>query len=142
VSIFSIDSLLLAQIDNAGQSYSAFNSATLGEIKIIDENLVDNRSDTYTNRIEVYNLYGSADGLTKQHMTQNGTYQISVFVEHDTGKGDIQKVCQEIIDSYQQVTTGEPDLNIDTISLTTPTVEDKFYRVDVSINYFHYNQFA
>ena len=145
MSFSSIDSLLLRQINNGTEENPFFTDSKNTEIPIVLESINDERSGN-GERLEVYNLYGNADSLSKCHTQQNGVYQISIMTEQNCGSPRTQDLAQELFNRFSRVTedtvqTDQPNLNIETISLNTPIVEGEFYRVDMSVNYFHYNDF-
>ena len=140
MTILSIDSLLLSQIDDSPDDDSSyFTDSEAVNYPIYDENLNDSRQENQE-RIEVYNLFGSTEDVAKYYDEPNGVYQISLFVETNAGKGNSFRIAQEIKERYTRVVSGSPDLNVQTISVNTPRVEGSLYRVDLSVNYFYFEQ--
>jgi hypothetical protein len=145
VSIFSIDSLIINQIDNASLSYPAFIDSLGQELRIYTPNDDNNRTLT-DERIEVDNLFGDAESISKYQEENNGAYQIAVFVKEDTGTGKLQRLLQELKNQYSRVITDtdidNPDLNIRSISPSSPRVDGKFYRAELTINYFSFDNWS
>lgn len=145
MSLFSIDSLIINQIDNGAQSYPAFVDSNLQEYRIYTQNDDFSQSGS-SEHIVVENLYGDAESISKYQEENNGAYQISVYLKEDTGRGKMQELLQEIKNSYRRITSdadiNNPDLNIRSISPNTPRVEGKFYRQDLTINYFSFDNWS
>lgn len=145
MSIFSIDSLIIDQIDNASLSYPAFIDSLGQELRIYTPNDDNNRTLT-DERIEVDNLFGDAESISKFQEENNGAYQIAVFVKEDTGTGKLQRLLQELKSQYSRVISdtdiNNPDLNIRSISPSSPRVDGKFYRAELTINYFSFDNWS
>ena len=140
MTVWSIDRLLLGQIDNDPSNESSyFQDSKAEQIVIIDEDETSNRFET-SQRIEVYNLLGPTDDIAKDFDEPSGVYQISLFTERNSGKGKAFRLAQELKVRYPRIVSGTPNLNVTQVGFNSPIPEGQFYRVELSVNYFYFEK--
>ena len=119
--------------------YKQSNDAGLG-YPIIIENQPEDKSSESTPFIEVYNLPAITQSLDKcLSQRYNGVYQISVNVDLDKGKQNLLTIVDSVISVYNVNELAELDscvVSIESRSVNTARRDGKFYRADISIDYF------
>lgn len=129
MSWVAVEKALIKQLIDIGLGYP-----------IIIENDVEDKAAETAPFIEVYNLPSDTQTLDKcLSQRYNGVYQISVFVDLGKGKSECLSIADTILDAYLVNELPELDscvVAIDSRSLDESRRDGKFYRCDISINYF------
>lgn len=145
MSWFDIAKTCLNVIDTgAGDGEYNYLSTSLGvNVPVYYSNALDDRTEDIVPRIEVYDLYADTDPLTKCLASQyNSILQVSIFVEASKASGQLLKLIDEMNVIYQTA-TALPQINdmrvhVAQNSPTRPRPDGKFWRVDLSVDYFAY----
>lgn len=129
MSWLAVEKSLYKQLSDAGLGYP-----------IIIENQPEDISAESVPFIEVYNLPSTTETLDKSiSQKYNGIYQISVSTELGKGKEALLTIVDSVLSAYTVNELSELDscvVSIESRSVNTARRDGKFYRADISIDYF------
>lgn len=142
MSLFDIEKSIIDRLDTGtGDGQYNFVSDSAGvTVPVYYENTIDDRSEDVTPRIEFYDLGSELMAQSKLCTNENeGSFQISVFVDSNSGTGVQKKILNDLRTLYSP--TSRIDLTDTTVyfrdsQLESGRADGNFWRRDITFNYY------